>query len=115
LSNGQVVAAIGVSNPVDGALVNVRVGLMCLVLIVFVCSLSVSFAAVTIMTYFTPVMSYLPSLLMSVIIAMSFDYSLFLLLRYREELLLHPSQTPLECVQVSVFVTNFVQHASFTL
>jgi RND superfamily putative drug exporter len=56
-------------------------------------SLSVSFAATTVLTYVVSVMSYLPSLLMSICIAMSFDYSLFLLLRYREELFRVPKGT----------------------
>lgn len=51
------------------------------------CSLCLSFAAGALTTYVTSVMAFLPSLLMSLVIALSFDYALFLSLRYREELL----------------------------
>ena len=61
--------------------------LLILPILAMVLSLALSFATATVATYFTAVMSYLPSLLMSLIIAMSFDYSLFLGLRFREELL----------------------------
>ncbi len=76
-----------------------------------VLSLGVSFAAVTVMTYFTAVMSYLPSLLMSVIVAMSFDYALFLLLRFREELL----KAPAGSVNVAQHVTVVLRTAGHTV
>lgn len=50
-------------------------------------SLCFTFCAAALLTYAVPVMSYIPSLLMSLVLAMSFDYSLFLAVRLREELL----------------------------
>lgn len=55
-------------------------------------SLAFSFCSVALIALATPIMSYIPSLLMSVTLSMSFDYSLFLSHRLREELLKHPER-----------------------
>ncbi len=53
-------------------------------------SLCLTFGCAALLTYAVSVMSYIPSLLMSLVLAMSFDYSLFLSVRLREELLGDP-------------------------
>jgi RND superfamily putative drug exporter len=70
-------------------------------------SLAFSFASGTILSYFMPVMSYLPSLLMSITIAMSFDYGLFLSLRFREELM---ANRDVDSVRVVATVMNTAGH-----
>lgn len=49
-------------------------------------SLSVSFGIMYVVTYIETVQQTTPSLMMSILIAMSIDYSLFLLTRFRQEL-----------------------------
>jgi hypothetical protein len=50
-------------------------------------SLVFTFCSAALLTYAVPVMSYIPSLLMSLVLATAFDYCLFLCVRLREELL----------------------------
>ncbi|KAH3761773.1 MMPL family transporter [Pelomyxa schiedti] len=50
-------------------------------------TMATSFALVYLLALAMPVASYNPAIMMAVIVAMSIDYSLFLLRRYREELL----------------------------
>mmetsp|Transcript_100759 Transcript_100759/g.260347 ORF Transcript_100759/g.260347 Transcript_100759/m.260347 type:complete len:851 (-) Transcript_100759:132-2684(-) len=51
-----------------------------------VCAASLSFGFLFVLGHYKAVMVTTPSLMMSVLIAMSFDYSLFLLTRFKEEL-----------------------------
>eukprot|EP01129_Flabellula_baltica_P005542 TRINITY_DN2016_c0_g1_i1.p1 TRINITY_DN2016_c0_g1~~TRINITY_DN2016_c0_g1_i1.p1 ORF type:complete len:825 (+),score=136.61 TRINITY_DN2016_c0_g1_i1:23-2497(+) len=59
--------------------------LMILPLIAIATSAATSFAAVYFFSLAIDIVSFTPSLMMSILIAMSIDYSLFLLTRYREE------------------------------
>lgn len=70
------------------------VRLLILPIVGMLLSLALSFASATLLSYFVPVMSYIPSLLMSLVIAMSFDYALFLSVRYREELYKKSNSSP---------------------
>lgn len=47
----------------------------------------VSFCGLFFVSYAMQIISFAPSLMMSLMVAMSIDYSLFLLSRFREELL----------------------------
>ena len=63
------------------------VRLLLIPILSMILSLSFTFGSTAVLTYFVPVMSFIPSLLMSLTIALSFDYSLFIAVRMREELI----------------------------
>jgi uncharacterized membrane protein YdfJ with MMPL/SSD domain len=69
------------------ALVLRSVRLLIIPLVALVVSILVSFAIMYIVAQFIDVVFITPSLMMSMLVATSIDYSLFLLSRYREELL----------------------------
>jgi uncharacterized membrane protein YdfJ with MMPL/SSD domain len=86
--------------------------LLCLPIVGVMFSLCFTFAGSTIISYFLPVMSFIPSLLMSLCSALSFDYSLFLGIRLREELLRKKVEKD-EFVQVVAAVFSTSGHTIF--
>lgn len=93
------------------AVITKSVRLLVLPITSIVCSICTSFATITLLSYATPVMSYVPSLVMSILVATSFDYALFVSVRFREELLRHPGGP----VDASALVAATLQSAGHTI
>lgn len=84
------------------------------------CSASVSFGVMYLVGQFTVVETTTPSLMMSLLIAMSIDYSLFFLTRFRQELMVvSVAETGDEAVdaaaKVNAAIESTMQTAGFTI